>query len=100
MFYNHKYTIIKNNNPMGKGIEHFILEEFNINEAVLKEVSFEKVLKALKKFGFEKNKDFKIKGKSVYLNSEKVAEDVADEMIGDYEVTYDDLDDFKLTLFQ
>lgn len=85
---------------MGKSIVDFITEEFDINEARIAELSVTKSVKILKDYGFNKGKDFKVDGeKSIYLTSEKVAQNVADELSGEFEVTYDDEDDFRLTIF-
>lgn len=84
---------------MGKAIEEFIRKEFSISEAKLKEIEYEKVVKILKKFDFKKGKDFKIVDKQIFLTSEDVAMKVSDELVDDYVVTYDDQDDFKLSVF-
>jgi len=82
-----------------KSITFYINEELGLNEASLKEQPQKKVVKILIDNGFEKGKDFKVKNGGVYLSSEEVAMSVSDELVGSYEVTYDDQDDFKLTLF-
>lgn len=82
-----------------KSITFYINEELGLNESRLKEQPSKKVVKILIDNGFEKGKDFNVKNGSVYLNSEDIAMSVSDELVGDYEVTYDDQDDFKLTLF-
>lgn len=82
-----------------KSIAFYINEEFGLNESRMKEQSVKDMVKILNDFGFEKKKDFKVKGNSVYLNDEETAMSVADELVGSYEVTYDDQDNFKLTIF-
>lgn len=84
---------------MKKGIVHFINEEFGLNEAKLEELTTKKAVKVLLDYGFEKGKDFKVNGKAIYLTSEKVAQNIADELAGELEVTYDDEDNFKLSIF-
>lgn len=84
---------------MGIGITEFIKEEFEINEAKLKEVSQDNVLKILKDFDFKKGRDFTVSGKNIYLTSNEVAMEVSDELVDDYTVTYDDEDNFKLSIF-
>ncbi len=82
-----------------KNIAFYINEELGLNEGRMKEQSTKDVLKILKDNGFKKGKDFEVKDDGVYLSSEDIAMDVSDELVGQYEVTYDDQDDFKLTIF-
>lgn len=52
---------------------------------------------ALIEAGFKKNKDFFEDSNNIYVRSEKIAQDIADELAdSDYEVTYDDSNSKKI----
>lgn len=84
---------------MRKSIEHYIMEEFGISESRISELDIKKSLKILKKFGFLKGKDFEISGSFINVTDEETAQDISDELAGSYEVTYDEDNNFRLTIF-
>lgn len=71
----------------------------SINEAKLKELADKDVIGILKKYGFTKN-DYIRKGVKIYAKDEDIAMEISDELVDEYVVTYDDKDDFKLSIFK
>lgn len=82
-----------------RDISFYVEDAFVGESKKLVEMKMPEAIKALEEAGFKKNKDFTTDSKGIYVRSEKIAQDIADELAGtEFDVTYDDSDPKKVVV--